>query len=152
MIIYKLNQKLFFPTYRQKQLSNVGRNTLRDTRESSPHTFLLEGLPQTVNELPPSCSRGGAQAHAPKRPHKPTPEDKRLALRNALRYFPKELHQELAVEFLTELEEYGHVYMYRMRPKVDLKAWTINDLPAKTEVGRAIMHMVLNNLDPAVAQ
>eukprot|EP00933_Yihiella_yeosuensis_P051628 TRINITY_DN49601_c0_g1_i1.p1 TRINITY_DN49601_c0_g1~~TRINITY_DN49601_c0_g1_i1.p1 ORF type:complete len:813 (-),score=158.59 TRINITY_DN49601_c0_g1_i1:264-2483(-) len=123
---------------------NVGAEALK---------FLIQGLPQTVSELPKPVSQLDASVpHAPRRPTHPTDDEARLALRNALRYFPKELHEILAPEFLAELRDYGHIYMYRFRPAMELKAWPVQDLPGESEVGRVIMHMILNNLDPAVAQ
>ena len=79
-------------------------------------------------------------------------EEKQLAVRNALRYFPKEWHQELATEFAQELTDFGRIYMYRFKPSYHLKARSIADYPAKCEQAAAIMLMVENNLDPAVAQ
>ena len=75
-----------------------------------------------------------------------------LALCNALRYFPSHLHQLLAAEFAQELRDYGHIYMYRFRPVVEMRAYPISDYPAKCRQAAAIMHMIMNNLDPRVAQ
>ncbi len=90
--------------------------------------------------------------HAPKRKDILTSEEKRLALRNALRYFPKKFHSVLAPEFAAELEEYGRIYMYRFRPDYDIYARPIDEYPHKSEQAAAIMLMIQNNLDPAVAQ
>lgn len=90
--------------------------------------------------------------HAPRRKEILTPEEKRLALRNALRYFPKKLHQALAPEFAHELETYGRIYMYRYRPDYDLYARPIDAYPHRSLQAAAIMMMIQNNLDPAVAQ
>ena len=90
--------------------------------------------------------------HAPKRKDILTPEQKRLALRNALRYFPKHLHAELAPEFAEELKRYGRIYMYRYRPEYDIYARPIDDYPARSREAAAIMLMIQNNLDPRVAQ
>lgn len=90
--------------------------------------------------------------HAPRRKDILSPEQKKLALRNALRYFPKELHAELAPEFAKELKNYGRIYMYRLRPHYEMKARPISEYPAKSRQAAAIMMMIQNNLDPAVAQ
>ena len=90
--------------------------------------------------------------HAPKRKDILTSDEKRLALRNALRYFPKKFHSVLAPEFAAELEEYGRIYMYRFRPDYDIYARPIDEYPHKSEQAAAIMLMIQNNLDPAVAQ
>ena len=75
-----------------------------------------------------------------------------LAVRNALRYFPEELHSLLGPEFRQELQDYGHIYMYRLMPSLAIKAYPISHYPAKTRTAAAIMHMMMNNLDPQVAQ
>lgn len=90
--------------------------------------------------------------HAPKRKDILTKEEKRLALRNALRYFPQSLHKTLAPEFAKELEDYGRIYMYRYRPDYDIYARSIDEYPHRSEQAAAIMLMIQNNLDPAVAQ
>ena len=89
---------------------------------------------------------------APKRKDILTANEKRLALENALRYFPQEWHHELAPEFLRELKDYGRIYMHRFKPSYDMYARSIEDYPAKTNQTAAIMLMIQNNLDPAVAQ
>ena len=90
--------------------------------------------------------------HAPRRKDILTPEQKRLALRNALRYFPKKLHAALAPEFAEELRTYGRIYMYRYRPRYEMKARPIGDYPHRSRQAAAIMLMIQNNLDPRVAQ
>ena len=90
--------------------------------------------------------------HAPKRKDILTPEEKRLALRNALRYFPEHLHATLAKEFADELHRYGRIYMYRYRPDYDIHARPIDDYPYRSREAAAIMLMIQNNLDPRVAQ
>ena len=90
--------------------------------------------------------------HAPSRPINLTSAQKRLALRNALRYFPSEWHAELAPEFASELQDYGHIYMHRFRPLYSMHARPISEYPAKTLHSAAIMLMIQNNLDPSVAQ
>ena len=90
--------------------------------------------------------------HAPRRKEILTEEEKKLALRNALRYFPKELHKDLAPEFAKELHDYGRIYMYRYRPDYEMHARPIDEYPHKSRQAAAIMLMIQNNLDPAVAQ
>lgn len=90
--------------------------------------------------------------HAPKRKDILTPDEKRLALRNALRYFPKHLHARLAPEFADELRRYGRIYMYRYRPRYEMYARPIDEYPHRSEQAAAIMMMIQNNLDKAVAQ
>lgn len=90
--------------------------------------------------------------HAPKRKDILTNDEKQLALRNALRYFPKKFHDVLAPEFAAELEEYGRIYMYRFRPDYDIYARPVDEYPHRSEQAAAIMLMIQNNLDPAVAQ
>ena len=90
--------------------------------------------------------------HAPKRKEILTEDEKKLALRNALRYFPKKFHKTLAPEFAAELRDYGRIYMYRFRPTYDMYARSIDEYPHKSEQAVAIMLMIQNNLNPAVAQ
>lgn len=90
--------------------------------------------------------------HAPKRKEILTEDEKKLALRNALRYFPKKFHKTLAPEFAAELSDYGRIYMYRFRPTYDMYARSIDEYPHKSEQAAAIMLMIQNNLNPAVAQ
>ena len=90
--------------------------------------------------------------HAPKRKDILTYEEKKLALRNALRYFPKKFHATLAPEFAEELHKYGRIYMYRYRPRYEMKARPISEYPHRSEQAAAIMLMIQNNLDPSVAQ
>ena len=110
---------------------------------------IRQGIPAA---LPPKKKRNPAVSHAPKRKGILTPEEKKLAIRNALRYFPKEWHTELAEEFLAELKEYGRIYMYRFMPDYPMNARPISEYPAKSAQAAAIMLMIQNNLDPAVAQ
>ena len=90
--------------------------------------------------------------HAPKRKDILTPAEKKLAIRNALRYFPAKYHKMLAPEFAEELKKYGRIYMYRLRPTYPMYARPIDAYPAKCRQAAAIMLMIQNNLDPAVAQ
>lgn len=110
---------------------------------------ISQGIP---SQLPPRKVRNTSLSHAPKRKDILSPEEKKLALRNALRYFPKEWHAELAVEFLDELKEFGRIYMYRFQPEYAMHARPIQEYPAKCQQAAAIMLMIQNNLDPAVAQ
>jgi len=110
---------------------------------------IIQGIPK---ELPPKKKRDSSISHAPKRKDILSQEEKKLALRNSLRYFPKEWHQELAGEFLEELESLGRIYMYRFQPDYPMFARSIQEYPAKTQQAAAIMLMIQNNLDPAVAQ
>jgi urocanate hydratase len=90
--------------------------------------------------------------HAPKRKEILSPDEKKLAVRNALRYFDPKDHAVLAKEFMDELNTYGRIYMYRLRPEYEMKARPISEYPGKSEQAKAIMLMVQNNLDYAVAQ
>lgn len=110
---------------------------------------VAEGIP---SKLPAPKPRDPEINHAPRRKDILSDEEKKLALRNALRYFPKELHKELAPEFAQELADYGRIYMYRLRPDYEIKARPIDWYPARTPQAAAIMLMIQNNLDKAVAQ
>ena len=107
------------------------------------------GIP---NELPEPKPYDTEINHAPKRKEILSEEEKKLALRNALRYFPKSLHAQLAPEFAEELKNYGRIYMYRYRPSYEMYARPIGEYPAKCQQAAAIMMMIQNNLDKAVAQ
>lgn len=110
---------------------------------------LIQGIP---TKLPPKKKRDSSISHAPKRKNILSLEEKKLALRNSLRYFPKKWHEELAAEFLEELEAFGRIYMYRFQPDYPMFARPIREYPAQTQQASAIMLMIQNNLDPAVAQ
>ncbi|MBA6232332.1 MULTISPECIES: urocanate hydratase [unclassified Colwellia] len=110
---------------------------------------IMQGIP---SQLPQAKAYPANANRAPKRKDILSPDEKQLALRNALRYFPKEWHQELATEFAQELKDFGRIYMYRFKPSYALKARSVSDYPAKCTQAAAIMLMVENNLDPAVAQ
>ncbi len=107
------------------------------------------GIPSV---LPPLKAYEKNINHAPKRKDILSPKEKELALKNALRYFPANLHAELAPEFAEELKRYGRIYMYRLRPDYQMKARNIEDYPYKSKQAAAIMLMLNNNLDYAVAQ
>ena len=110
---------------------------------------ILQGLPNT---LPSKKAYPTGGNRAPKRKDVLSKEEKQLAIRNALRYFPDQWHSDLATEFAEELKEYGRIYMYRFKPNYDIYARPISEYPAQSEQGAAIMLMIQNNLDPAVAQ
>ncbi len=112
-------------------------------------TTVSQGIPTTLptpKPLDPDAS------HAPKRKDILSADEKKLAIRNALRYFPSEWHAELASEFMDELKTHGRIYMYRFRPEYGIYARPISEYPAKSCQAAAIMLMIQNNLDPAVAQ
>ena len=110
---------------------------------------IVNGIPA---ELPAPREYDPAVNHAPRRKDILTPEQKQLALKNALRYFEPRHHAVLAKEFADELHRYGRIYMYRFRPDYEMKARSIDSYPAKSRKAAAIMMMIQNNLDPAVAQ
>ena len=110
---------------------------------------ILEGIPDV---LPPKKEYDLSINHAPKRKDILSEAEKRLAIRNALRYFPAKHHKELAAEFADELKRYGRIYMYRLRPDYEMKARNIDEYPARSRQAAAIMLMINNNLDYAVAQ
>nr|WP_320118416.1 urocanate hydratase [uncultured Marinifilum sp.] len=111
--------------------------------------MILEGIPE---QLPAPQKYDTEINHAPKRKEILNAEEKKLALRNALRYFDSKDHAELIPEFVNELETYGRIYMYRLRPSYEMKARGINEYPGKCDQAKAIMLMIQNNLDYAVAQ
>lgn len=110
---------------------------------------ILQGIPEL---LPPAKTYETTINHAPKRKDSLNASEKKLALRNALRYFDSKHHAELAKEFAEELKAYGRIYMYRFRPDYKIYARPINEYPHKSKQAAAIMHMLSNNLDYAVAQ
>ena len=110
---------------------------------------ILAGIPAQLPEPKPYDT---SINHAPKRKDILTPQQKKLALRNALRYFPKEFHATLAPEFAKELKDYGRIYMYRFRPDYKIYARPIDEYPCKCRQAAAIMAMIQNNLDERVAQ
>ncbi|MEY3564713.1 MAG: hypothetical protein RJA23_883 [Bacteroidota bacterium] len=112
-------------------------------------TQIRQGIP---SQLPPKKERTAGISHAPKRKDLLSIDEKKLALRNALRYFPKEWHATLAPEFLEELQNYGRIYMYRFMPDYALKARPLAEYPSQCAQAAAIQLMLQNNLDPAVAQ
>ena len=107
------------------------------------------GIPQDLPNLKPYDP---SINHAPKRKDILSPEEKKLALQNALRYFEPKHHATLLPEFKNELETFGRIYMYRFRPDYKMYARPISEYPGKCEQAKAIMLMIQNNLDYAVAQ
>ena len=121
-----------------------------DSWQDALRTSILEGIP---SEVPAPKSLDDTVDHAPARPIDLSPSERRLALENALRYLPETHHDEVAGEFLEELEHYGRIIMHRYRPTaVPMKAYPIDAYPAKSRQAASIMLMIMNNLDPAVAQ
>lgn len=110
---------------------------------------IQQGIPDT---LPAPKSPDSSLNHAPKRKEILTAAEKKLALRNALRYFPERHHEELAIEFKNELDEYGRIYMYRFQPNYEMYARPLDHYPARSKQAAAIMLMITNNLDYDVAQ
>ncbi len=110
---------------------------------------ILQGVPK---ELPPKKDYDKSINHAPKRKQILSSDEKKLALKNALRYFPKEQHEELIVEFKEELDLFGRIYMYRYRPENEIYARPIDEYPGQCEQAKAIMLMIQNNLHHDVAQ
>lgn len=110
---------------------------------------ILQGIPDV---LPAKKNFDPSLNHAPQRKDVLTPEEKKLAVRNALRYFHPQHHAELAPEFYEELKQYGRIYMYRFRPDYEMYARPVQEYPCQSLHAAAIMLMIQNNLDPAVAQ
>jgi len=107
------------------------------------------GIPSTLPPMPPDLP---GVSTAPRRPDVLSDAEKRVALRNALRYFPASMHAELAPEFARELEDDGRIYMRRFRPSYEMRARPVEEYPARCRQAASIMLMIQNNLDPAVAQ
>ncbi|HIG32322.1 MAG TPA: urocanate hydratase [Flavobacteriales bacterium] len=110
---------------------------------------ILQGIP---SELPEKKKRNPNVSHAPRRKDILNKEEKQLAIRNALRYFPENMHTVLAPEFAEELKTYGRVYMYRFRPNYEIRARHLEDFPHKSKQAAAIQMMLSNNLNSAIAQ
>ena len=110
---------------------------------------IAQGIPQ---KIPAKRTYPADANRAPKRKDILSVEEKQLAIRNALRYFPADWHEELASEFAEELKEYGRIYMYRFKPDYKIYARPVSEYPVKTAQAAALMLMIQNNLDPAVAQ
>ncbi|MCL6274694.1 urocanate hydratase [Muricauda sp. 2012CJ35-5] len=112
-------------------------------------SHIRQGIPENL-PAPRTYPTGGNPA--PKRKDILSPEEKKLAVQNALRYFPQSWHHELAQEFAEELQAYGRIYMHRFKPSYEMYARPISEYPAQSKQAAAIMLMIQNNLDPAVAQ
>ena len=110
---------------------------------------ILSGIPDILPQPRPYDTQIN---HAPRRKDILSEEEKALALRNALRYFPAKHHAVLAPEFADELHHFGRIYMYRFRPAYEMYARPIDEYPARCRQAAAIMAMIQNNLDPRVAQ
>ena len=110
---------------------------------------ILAGIPE---KIPSIKKRSESISHAPNRKEILTKSEKKLALKNALRYFPKNQHETLSVDFINELNNYGRIYMYRFMPDYKIYARHIEDYPGKSLQAKSIMLMIQNNLDPAIAQ
>lgn len=110
---------------------------------------IRQGIPP---QIPPKRTIANDINRAPKRKDMLSPSDKQLAVRNALRYIPKDWHQELATEFAQELNDFGRIYMYRLKPDYPMFARPLTEYPSLCPQAAAIMMMIQNNLDPAVAQ
>ena len=113
------------------------------------HSAIQQGIPATLPQLLPYDLEVN---HAPVRKDILSASDKKLAIRNALRYFDTQHHAVLAQEFADELKTYGRIYMFRFRPQYAMLARPIDQYPAQCQQAAAIMLMIQNNLDPAVAQ
>ncbi|HEX2969548.1 MAG TPA: urocanate hydratase [Bacteroidales bacterium] len=111
--------------------------------------LVAEGIPQELPQLKPYDN---SINHAPKRKDILSKAEKKMAIKNSLRYFPERFHKTLAPEFASELKNYGRIYMYRFRPAYGMKARSMDEYPCRTCKAAAIMMMIMNNLDPAVAQ
>ena len=120
-----------------------------DHHQLSWQEEILEGIPSYLPEAKPYDPEVN---HAPRRKDILSRKEKALALKNAMRYFPEELHPALATEFAAELRDYGRIYMYRYRPSNEILARPIDEYPARCPQAAAIMAMIQNNLDPRVAQ
>ena len=125
-------------------MEKIEQMTLEEFRKD-----IQQGIP---TEIPTAPKKEEGINHAPKRKQILSEDERQLALRNALRYFPKEQHKDLAQEFLNELNEFGRIYMLRYRPKYKMYARNIDDYPGNSQQAKAIMLMIQNNLDYAVAQ
>ena len=129
--------------------ANLNKNLINKRYKMEFREEIMAGIPDYLPELQEYDLN---VSHAPKRKEILTTDQKKLALKNALRYFDPKFHAVLAKEFAEELEKYGRIYMYRYRPTYKMYARPIEEYPAKCEQAAAIMLMIQNNLDPAVAQ
>lgn len=135
-------------------MSSTDKNEQEAKRQKTGDTvdfkrLVAEGIP---SKLPDAAVYDTSANHAPRRKDILSKDEKELAIRNALRYFSKDQHTELAAEFAQELKTYGRIYMYRLRPSYAMHARPIDNYPCKSQQAAGIMLMIQNNLDPAVAQ
>ncbi|MDQ3190725.1 MAG: urocanate hydratase [Bacteroidota bacterium] len=130
-------------------METINNISYKEISKEAFHAAILQGIP---NELPEPKPFDSSLNHAPKRKDILSAEEKKLAVKNALRYFDKKFHAVLAKEFAKELNTYGRIYMYRFRPDYKIHARSINDYPHNSKQAAAIMLMLSNNLDYAVAQ
>lgn len=140
----QFSRVLYFCTFQKIKLKKNPEMTVAEFQQD-----IIMGIP---SQLPAPKNYDVNVSHAPKRKDILTDEEKKLAVRNALRYFDPAYHAVLASEFAKELQEYGRIYMYRFRPDYEMYARPIEEYPAKSRQAAAIMLMIQNNLDPAVAQ
>jgi urocanate hydratase len=156
-IVKSGNVDYFENTLQEKKFTNY---TSSDSSDEEKYLKIVTAISETckfnednqicnIPELPPLNPNFD---HAPKRGHSLDEKGKALAITNALKYFHKDLHSQLTPIFQNELEEYGHIYMFNFLPKVDLESVPIHLLPGKSDTAKSMMHMILNNLDPKVAQ
>jgi len=135
---------------RTGHVSWINPNSMKSATDLNTFSnSIRQGIPAA---LPPARDRDESLSHAPVRKDILSAAEKKLALRNALRYFPKEWHPELGPEFLEELHRYGRIYMYRFKPDYPMHARPVSHYPARSATAAAIMLMIQNNLDPQVAQ
>jgi len=130
-------------------MKSKSKNKLKLIYSMTFQEQILEGIPNILPKVKPYDQ---SINHAPRRKDVLSAEDKKLALKNALRYFDKKHHKELISDFKNELDTYGRIYMYRLRPNYRMYARPIDEYPAKSKQAAAIMLMIQNNLDYAVAQ
>jgi urocanate hydratase len=141
------------PTDLIRKKEESSRNKGMETTTTDTHTTFQLAIKTGIPDVLPGEKTFDLNAnHAPKRKDLLSPDEKRLAVENALRYFPAQHHSILAKEFYDELIAYGRIYMYRFRPDYEMYARPIGEYPAKCKQAAAIMLMIQNNLDPAVAQ
>ena len=125
-------------------IKKINENKMTDIKQA-----ILQGIP---TQLPPKKEFDTSVSHAPKRKDILTIQEKKLAVKNALRYFPENLHSDLAQEFADELKKYGRIYMYRYRPDYEIKSRHFEKFPHKSKQAAGIMMMISNNLDYDIAQ
>ena len=133
-----------------KTIVNIVHTIKKKTKKMTDiKQTILQGIP---TQLPPKKEFDTSVSHAPKRKDILTTQEKKLAIKNALRYFPENLHSELAQEFADELKKYGRIYMYRYRPDYEIKSRHFEKFPHKSKQAAGIMMMISNNLDYDIAQ